>query len=569
MKKKNIKIEKEINKIIESFRLKEIKKYEKEKEKPNTIALLILFLRLNFNLDMGEELEYICDGTNDKGVDAIYISDEVEEIYFIQSKYKFTNKIKGFDTNIKSFSVSVDGLIKQIKERKYDKDINKDLKSLIDSLGLEEKINDYQYNKIFITNIDTKSHFNDTCNNLEIKLVDEKDFLNMLNNTNKLTTKNIDFTFKNIDNILQLRNEKAILFELSTKKFVSEVEGINDYSLFDLNVRSWLGKGKIYKSIKQKLKELKEAGISQLDNSLYHNGITMICNDYQYNSEKKQIIAKNIKIINGAQSIYAFYDNKDLLDNDHTILIKLIKTNDENLIKTISYFSNNQAHVRIRDLRSLHQKIISLQNLFKNSIKYKIKTKAGRDNVQNNSELIVVEFDKLAQLIVSFYLNKSYIAHNKSKILDEYFHEIFSNKFNKEHYEFLLDIHFEVEKFLKNKKETTSNESDIILSSLYLTEFFILDTLSYLIKELFKKNFYTLQDFNEIIKNFNNKEKWIEYIKIIFNKIKYHLTDENGLYKGEDYRKIIKNKDTNINLKQKIIKSFKESIKTESLEKLI
>jgi hypothetical protein len=83
------KINNEINNIINSFKLNTI-----YRDKEKTIALLILFLRLKFHLDMGEELEYICDGPKDNGVDAIYISDEAEEIYFIQSKYRMRKNKK-------------------------------------------------------------------------------------------------------------------------------------------------------------------------------------------------------------------------------------------------------------------------------------------------------------------------------------------------------------------------------------------------------------------------------------------------------------------------------------------
>jgi len=101
--------------------------------------------------------------------------------------------------------------------------------------------------------------------------------LSLLEIYSNKTNKEINYSFKNIENFLQLKNKKAIVFEIKTKEFVSTVDGIEDYSLFDLNVRNWLGKNKIYKEIKKRLEDLSEKGISQLDNSLYHNGITIIC----------------------------------------------------------------------------------------------------------------------------------------------------------------------------------------------------------------------------------------------------------------------------------------------------
>jgi len=122
---------------------------------------------------------------------------------------------------------------------------------------------------------------------------------------------------------------------------------------------------------------------------------------------------------------------------------------------------------------------------------------------------------------------------------------------------------------LKNEKEKTlNNEIDIIiLNSLYLTEFFMLDILSYIIKKLYKKDFYT-SDFDEIKQSFyqNKNQLWLKYIKLILGNIKYEF---KNMFKNEDYRKIIKNKELNEELKNHIFQYFKKDITIGNVERLL
>lgn len=122
---------------------------------------------------------------------------------------------------------------------------------------------------------------------------------------------------------------------------------------------------------------------------------------------------------------------------------------------------------------------------------------------------------------------------------------------------------------MKNEKEKTlNNEIDIIiLNSLYLTEFFMLDILSYIIKKLYKKDFYT-SDFDEIKQSFyqNKNQLWLKYIKLILGNIKYEF---KNMFKNEDYRKIIKNKELNEELKNHIFQYFKKDITIGNVERLL
>ncbi|MFN8388642.1 MAG: hypothetical protein U0X92_19785, partial [Anaerolineales bacterium] len=50
-------------------------------------AFLFWFLENFFRLDKQDAEDAICDQTNDKGIDGIYVDDEDEIIFLFQSKY--------------------------------------------------------------------------------------------------------------------------------------------------------------------------------------------------------------------------------------------------------------------------------------------------------------------------------------------------------------------------------------------------------------------------------------------------------------------------------------------------
>ena len=95
----------------------------------------------------------------------------------------------------------------------------------------------------------------------------------------------------------------------------------------------------------------------------------------------------------------------------------------------------------------------------------------------------------------------------------------------------------------------------------------MLDILSYIIKKLYKKDFYT-SDFDEIKQSFyqNKNQLWLKYIKLILGNIKYEF---KNMFKNEDYRKIIKNKELNEELKNHIFQYFKKDITIGNVERLL
>ena len=56
-----------------------------------SVAFLIWFLENFFRLETQDAIDSVCDQTNDKGIDGIYVDDEEEIVYLFQSKFSPNN----------------------------------------------------------------------------------------------------------------------------------------------------------------------------------------------------------------------------------------------------------------------------------------------------------------------------------------------------------------------------------------------------------------------------------------------------------------------------------------------
>lgn len=69
----------------------------------DSAAFLIWFLENFFRLETDEAIGDVCDDTNDKGIDGIYVDDEDEVIYLFQSKFSPSDNQHQGDRDIRNF----------------------------------------------------------------------------------------------------------------------------------------------------------------------------------------------------------------------------------------------------------------------------------------------------------------------------------------------------------------------------------------------------------------------------------------------------------------------------------
>ncbi len=114
--------------------------------------------------------------------------------------------------------------------------------------------------------------------------------------------------------------------------------------------------------------------------SLLNNGITIICNDFQYTESNAEpgnatLLVANPQIVNGGQTAFTLahlweQEAEDRIFENKEVLTKFITISDSDgmnrqaLIDKVSEATNNQTPVKLSDRRSNDDALIDLQNYF-------------------------------------------------------------------------------------------------------------------------------------------------------------------------------------------------------------
>jgi len=403
------------------------------KGRSDTSAFLIWFLENFFRIDRQDAIDCVCDQKNDKGIDGIFVDDDEEEIYLFQSKFSPKDNQNQGDNDLRNFVGARQWFINTKSINKLlEGTTNQELKSLVNKSKLLEKTH-YKIVLVFVTNKKFNIHAKEYISNLE-SCLESWDCVDLLKKYTYFANENIKFGNKDIFITNKTKIEYNLSDEVTAKvysinaKELVNLEGIKDRTLFYKDVRYGVGNTRVNKSIKKNIIDQ-----DQHNNFfLYHNGITIICEKIKEDLDNNKISIKGYAVINGCQSILTLYENRDKLTKNIFILVKIIELNvNSDLVKKITYFTNNQNAISIKDLRSndLVQKSIQKQFeiLFENKILYK--RKRGEDESGFDE---VIEKDFAAQIITAFYLKKPQNTHLLNKLFGEDYNKIFSRNINAE-----------------------------------------------------------------------------------------------------------------------------------------
>ncbi|MHB8109434.1 MAG: AIPR family protein [Syntrophorhabdaceae bacterium] len=393
-------------------------------------AFLIWFLENFFRLDIQDAIDSVCDQTNDKGIDGIYIDDDEEIAYLFQSKFSPNNNHDQGDNDIRNFIGARQWFIDEESIKLLlSSTASKDLKSVVEGSKISEKLQ-YKLMSVFVTNKVFNTHANEyigvaenletfDCNDLFNKYTYFADEENIFPVKELFLTNHSKIEYNLPDGTV------AKVYPIKAKELI-KLEGIQDRTLFYKNVRYGVGKTRVNKSISNTIEDPNEHN----NFFLYHNGITVVCEELNEDLAHNKISLTNYAVINGCQSMLTFFENKNKLSNNLYVLVKVIKLNLASpMVKKITYFANNQNSISLRDLRSNDSVQKTLQaefrELFNNTILYKRK--------RGESELgftEIIEKDFAAQIIAAIYTASPHTTHSKQKLFGEEYTNIFSRRIN-------------------------------------------------------------------------------------------------------------------------------------------
>jgi len=316
-------------------------------------AFLIWFLENFFRIELQDAIDSVCDQTNDKGIDGIFVDDEEEKIYLLQSKFSPNDDRLQGDNDIRNFigarqwfndEISINNLLESTASR--------ELKSLISRSRVIEKL-DYNVISVFITNKVFNTHANEYIAITEnLEHWDQNDLFNKFtyfaDEENVFPKKDLFIT--NHSRIEYNLPDGTIsrVYSIKAKELI-KLDGIQDRTLFSKNVRYGVGKTRVNTSIKETIQNQED----HTNFFLFHNGITIVSQGLEEDLVNNKISLSGYAVVNGCQSMLTFFENQTSLSNNLFVLVKIIKLSlTSPMVRRITYFANNQNAISLKDLRS-------------------------------------------------------------------------------------------------------------------------------------------------------------------------------------------------------------------------
>jgi hypothetical protein len=177
-----------------------------------------------------------------------------------------------------------------------------------------------------------------------------------------VVTQNINFV--EISPLVKCSNYGSVAFgvvkigELMKILYNNDLQ--KDNELYGYNVRDAIKDSTINNKIKDSISNNGDMFL------LLNNGITIVVDKYERRGEKGMYL-ENIRIVNGCQtchSILAICRNKKNYD-DINVAIRIVETQNENILGEITYSSNNQNPVSKENLFAIEPKIFELEKSYK------------------------------------------------------------------------------------------------------------------------------------------------------------------------------------------------------------
>ncbi len=530
--------------MLGGFKMDKHEFYAKMREEVNeyasgrddSSAFLIWFLENYFRIESQDAIDSVCDHTNDKGIDGIFIDDEDEIIYLFQSKFSPSNTQDQGDNDIRNFIGAREWLSDENRLIKLlSSTASHELKSLVESLGIQEKTK-FKITSVFVTNKIFNKHAREYIG--VAQCLESYDGNDLFEKYTFFAEQNISHSPKElfISNDTKINyclpdGTKAQVYSIRAKELI-KLDGIQDRTLFYRNVRYYVGNTRVNKSLKQTIRNTDEHN----NFFLYHNGVTILCEDIIEDALNNKITISDYAVINGCQSMLSFFENKDNLSNNLFVLTKIIKLRRSSpLIKKITIYANNQNSISIKDLRSNDSVQKQLQEefkkLFDNTVLYK--RKKGEEESGYNE---IIEKDFGAQIVEAIYRDSPHNTHLKQKLFGEDYTKIFSRKINAQNI-YLGKIIYDI---VKENSNMLSNEK---LRDYGLAIFFFAYSLSVIMREddIGKE---ILQNPDNFIKNQQTalrstlKRIWELITPDINSNLEEYTTENNNFF---DYKNVFKN----------------------------
>lgn len=388
-------------------------------------ALLAWFLRAVWRLDLEDVNDAVCDGGGDKGIDALTVNDDLREIVVFQSKHHDKPSGDQGDKDIKNLfgaaayfktAQTVDGLLASSP--------NEELRRLVVRQGIRERVLDGAHvtRMVFVTDGTLDAAGRDYVAAMagqepELEAWDLPRIGAVAARTHAPELRPVDVTLKAVAAPTQatLGDSKIAVGLVPATELVSKLPDIDNLQLFDRNVRLSEGRTRVNKELAETVQDQPQ----HVFFPAYHNGITALTHGLTVRG--KSVKLHHVTVVNGCQSLLTLHEHRSSLTDDLNVLVKVVEVPERSdLIERITYRSNNQNPVDIRDQRATDVVQRDLQRAVEDeygaAFAYEIREGESRaaTHVLNNQEA--------AQLLMAVYKGEPWNAVRKTRLFqtDDY-----------------------------------------------------------------------------------------------------------------------------------------------------
>jgi hypothetical protein len=387
-------------------------------------SFLIWYLENYYRLDSLEAVDTVCDQKGDKGVDGIFVNDNNQTITIFQARISQRADRTIGDTALKEFS----GTLSQFQDKASLQQLvasagTADVAALIKNLDLISKIETHDVVGEFVTNIDIDANgLAYLKSNSNITSIGKHQLLSSYISDSRDIPKHAKAKFD-----IQGFQATEYIVDADTKAVIAPVkaielvglEGISDQSLFAYNVRGPLGRTQVNKDIVSSVNDAQRHKLFPL----FHNGNTIVAKDVLVQPD--DITADGYSVVNGCQSLTAFYDHRGKVTDDLRVLVKFIQIDPgSSLAEMVTRFSNNQNGVRPRDFKANHPIQIRPQNEF-NSLydgHYFYEIKRG----EASGDGTIISNEDAGIWLRAFDLKEPWITHRKFEVFEDKHSDLFA-----------------------------------------------------------------------------------------------------------------------------------------------
>lgn len=416
---------------------KEIENVELNKNLIDYHAFIFWFIETTFGYSKETILNSICDGTHDKGVDAVLIDPIELKVTIIQSKYEHAggqiqineNDIKLLAT-VKNYFDSRSSLKGAINKG------NQVTKRLMNEAFDAVRKKGYSLELIFISTHKYAPHLDDLI--YDTLSLEENEFrvyhfdriIQLYNDKMRDFTPNLG-----VYNLPFVDSNKLIIRKVSHKSWVLTISIeeirylVNKYGddLFRKNVRLFLGKNRTNKKIIETLDKNPD------DFWYFNNGITILCDKANIVMERNFIRLENPQIVNGCQTCMSIKDFDGELNGE--IMVRVIESTNHEFVNFLTLYQNSSNPVRNRDLKSNDPIQVRLKHELKlQSYYFEIKrgeeyTKISKKYPALKSEFEgnVIDNELIAKLLATVKLGPAIaLSSGSDKFFGDYYDKIFT-----------------------------------------------------------------------------------------------------------------------------------------------